>query len=183
MLNKNLNKFLQFRESPVDVTAIEKENNCSLPPVYRSFVTVFKPYFGNITFLNSETNEVHDFVAHIYSNLEKSEYTIDDDELALEEFIDAHELFSNSTSKNYVENHGVLPISHHGYAASLVVGVNEQNQDLIYLMTDSTELKLLANNIFELLTKIHIVTVNYDFPDLDTSKFYRDFGEDFWRVR
>ncbi|KAF9660120.1 MULTISPECIES: SMI1/KNR4 family protein [Tenacibaculum] len=183
LVDKNKNKFLQFRERPVNLDKIESEYNCKFPPVYRAFITSFLPYFGNITFMSPESNQEEDFTSFIYSSISKNDYSIDDDELSFECFIEPDELFENSSTIEYVRRTGLLPISYHGFNGGLLVGLKDDNLDKIYFTHDSEEIKFIANNVFELIEKIHIVTVLYDHPNLDVNKLYKNWGEDFWRIR
>lgn len=178
-----MNDLLLFRDEKIEIEEFEKTSNLILPPIYKSFISVFKPYFGFKNCLDESDSIVKSFTTHIYSSKEKDIYEIDDDELAFESFIDINELSQNENQKSYIENFDLMPISYHGHAGSLLVGLEKNNLDKIYYMMDTFEFKFLANNIFELLSKFRLVTVNYNFENLDTTKLYKNWDENFWRQK
>jgi len=180
---KNTIEFLQFRESLLNIEAIETNNNCRLPPVYRAFITVFKPYFKNVEYYDEMSDLKKGFLTDVYSSIEKESYTIDDDELSLESFMEVSDSFKYESFENYRKDLGLIPIAFHGHGGGLMVGINEENSDKIYLIKDSTEFKFMANNIFELIQKMDVVIANFDDPSFDATKLYKNWGEDFWRVK
>lgn len=183
LINKNIDNFLQFRKHQIDIEKIEIENKCALPPVYKAFISSFQPVLGNVTFMNPESGEQEDFTSFVFSSTLKTDYTIDDDELSFESFIDPNDLFKNDQRTQYIKKYGVLPISYHGFGGGLVVGLNDDNLDKIYFSHDSEDMKFIAKNIFELLQRFQIVPVLYDHPELDEKKFYKKWGENFWRIK
>ncbi|MBA6157202.1 hypothetical protein H3Z83_11825 [Tenacibaculum sp. S7007] len=174
---------LLFRNKQINVTEFEKKNNLNLPPVYRSFISAFKPYFGFTNCLDESDNIEKEFMTHIFSSVKKENYEIDDDELSFESFIDLEDLLKYDSQKSYIEEFDLLPISYHGHGGSLFIGMKKDNLDKIYYAIDSYEFKFLADNIFDLLSQFRVVTVNYDFEKLDTNKLYKNWNEDFWRQK
>ncbi|WP_103068641.1 SMI1/KNR4 family protein [Aquimarina sediminis] len=185
MINKEQISFLRFRNKKINIEEIEKQNEVQLPPVYKSFLNVLNPYFTHQTYKVSDSREANSFIAYIYSSKNKDSYSIDDDELSLENFMDINELFICEGYKHYVNQYGLLPISIHGFNGGLLVGINEDNQDEIYLTQDTEEINFIANNIYEVLLNIKPIVVNFENFDekIDTEKFYKNWGEDFWRVK
>jgi len=174
---------LLFRNKKINVVEFEKENNLSLPPVYKSFISVFKPYLGSTNCLDESDNTEKNFMTHIFSSIEKENYEIDDDELSFESFIDLEDLLKYESQKSYIENFDLIPISYHSSEGCLFLGIKQDNLDKIYYAIDSYEFEFLADNIFELLSKFRLVTVNYDFEKLDTNKLYKNWNENFWRQK
>ncbi|MCE7990575.1 MAG: hypothetical protein HEP71_01290 [Roseivirga sp.] len=172
---------LLFRENIIDSQEFEELNKLRLPPVYKSFATVFKPYFGFTTCLDESDSIKKDFMTHIFCSLEKAKYQIDDDELSFEQFIDLEDLLKYDSQRYYLEKFGLMPISKHGHSGSLFVGMKKDNLDQIYYALDTHEFSFMADNIFELLSNFRLVTVNYDFETLDENKLYQNWREDFWR--
>ncbi|WP_299715188.1 SMI1/KNR4 family protein [uncultured Tenacibaculum sp.] len=175
--------FLLFREKKVEVFEFENTHNIKLPPIYKSFITNFKPYFDFSTCLDESDGTHKDFMTHIYSSIEKEKYNIDDDELSFESFIDLEDLMKYESQKQYVNNFSLIPISYHGHGGGLFVGLQKNNLDKIFYAIDSFEFELIADNIFELLSKFRLVTVDYDFKNLDTNKLYKNWHENFWRLK
>nr|WP_299030945.1 hypothetical protein [uncultured Tenacibaculum sp.] len=122
-------------------------------------------------------------MTYIFSSHQKENYVIEDDELGFESFIDLEDLLKYENQKSYVKNFDLMPISFHSHGGSLFVGMKQDNLDKIYYAIDSYEFKCLADNIFELLSKLKIVTVNYDFEKLDTNRLYKNWNKSFWRQK
>lgn len=181
MIDKNLIRFLQFRDKVLNINNLEQDYGIELPPIYRSFITVFKPYFAHHKIKKSNEEGYKSFIIPFYSSLELNEYTSDDDELAFESFKEVEELLSfEPSNKGHLKD--LLFISNHGYGGGLLVGIGENNKDQIFHNTDSTTVQFMANNIFELIHKIGLVQYDFDPPSIDTSNLYRKWGEDFWRI-
>lgn len=182
MIDKNLVRFLQFRDNVLDITSLEEQYGIQLPPIYRSFISVFKPGFAHIKAKKTDREGYLSFLFPIYSSYELEEYTIDDDELGLESFKEVEEVFDFPPSnEGYLK--GYLFIANHGFFGGLLVGIEEENKDKIFLSTDSTVITFMANNIFEFIQKIKLVEYNFDTPGVDTSRLYKNWGEDFWRAK
>jgi hypothetical protein len=77
----------------------------------------------------------------------------------------------------------LLFIANHGYGGGLLVGIGENNKDQIFHNADSTIVNFMANNIFELIHKMGIVQYDFEKPPIDTSKLFKNWGEDFWRIK
>ena len=182
MIDKNLIRFLQFRDKVIDTTPLEEKHGINLPPIYRSFISVFKPYFAHHKVKKTGKDEFQSFLIPFYSSLELPEYNSDDDELAFESFKDVEEIFTYLPS-NQGHLKDLLFISNHGYGGGLLVGIGEQNQDQIFHNVDSSMVTFMANNIFELIHKIGLVPYDFEHPPVDTAKLYHNWGEDFWRVK
>lgn len=110
--------------------------------------------------------------------------------LNLEEFIEPSKIME-SKNRIYVDQEDMdpieqnfLPIGICSMNQILLLGVGESNLDEIYLDTFFKEprFQFIANDIFEFLRGIELEPKNYgDFKDF--SQLYKNWGEDFWRVR
>ena len=160
---------------------MEEKYGIILPPIYKSFISVFKPYFAHQKVKKINKDEYQSFIVPIYSSLELENYTSDDDELALESFKEVDELLTFERSNiGYLKD--LLFIANHGYDGGLLVGIGEQNKDQIFHNADSTIIEFMANNIFELIHHIGLVQHDFETPPIETSKLYKNWGEDFWRI-
>ena len=181
LFEKNHFPFLQFRETVLDTAPLEEKYGITLPPIYRSFISVFKPFLAERV-VGDENTKIG-FAIPLYSSKEAGSVTEDDDEMAFESFKDLEDVLSFPRSnEDYLK--GYLFIANHGYSGGLLVGIGEDNMDKIYHNTDSEIITYKADNIFEILHKMHLV--KYDFPSypkVDTNRLYKNFGEDFWRIR
>jgi hypothetical protein len=180
--DKNILKFLQFRDKVLDIKELEDKYQIKLPPIYRSFITVFKPCFGHIKYKRKESEGFGSFVIPMYSSIEKENYTSDDDELSFDFFKEADEMLSwPPSNEGYLKDY--LFIGNHGYSGGLLVGIGEENQDKIFHNTDNIIISYIAENIFELLQKFRLTKYDFDTPSIDETKLYKLWGEDFWRIK
>jgi len=184
-IDKNLFRFLQFREKVLDVSFVEETYGVKLPPIYRSFISVFKPEFAFIK-IKRPNEDYQGFIYPCYSTKVKETYTMDDDELMFSHFRSPEELFVYGQS-NVDHLKGYCLIAEHSYAGGLLVGIGEHNQDQIFHIADSADISFMENNIFELIHRMGLVHDNMDPPLdpplVDTSKLYKNWGEDFWRMK
>jgi hypothetical protein len=182
MINKNLVRFLQFRETIIDTSSLEEKYGIVLPPIYKSFISVFDPCFAHLKVKKTGQEKFQSFVVPCYSSSDLNEHTYDDDELSFDYFREVEEVLSFERSN---EGHLVdlLFIAHHGYSGGLLVGIGENNKDQIFHNTDSTVVTYVANNIFELIHRMELVQYDSETPSVQTSKLYKNWGEDFWRVK
>lgn len=181
--DKNILRFLQFRESVLDISELEEKHEIKLPPIYRSFITVFKPYFAHIKYKFTDRDGFGSFVVPIYSSQVKNIYSHSDDELAFESFRNITQLFSCPRSnQGYLKDY--LLIASHGYAGGLLLGIGKENSDQIFHTADTTVIEPMANNIFELIQKFQLVDYHFiEQPKVDEQQLYKLWGEDFWRVK
>lgn len=179
MFDKNIIRFLQFRESIIDTKPLEEKYGISLPPIYRSFISVFKPYFAHQKVMKS-TGGFQSFVVPFYSSVQMESYSSDDDEFAFESFKEVEEVLTFSRS-NQGHLKDLLFIANHGYSGGLLVGIGEENQDKIYHNTDSPVVNFIAENIYEVISKIGLIQYDFETPPIETNKLYKNWGEDFWR--
>ncbi len=180
--DKNILRFLQFRDKVLDIDHLEEKYQIKLPPIFRSFITVFKPYFAHIKYKRKDKEEFGSFVVPLYTQMEKENYSSDDDELAFESFKEVEQILSFLPS-NEEHLEGYLFIANHGYWGGLLVGIGEENKDKIFWNSDDTTIHYMAENIFELLQKFQLVKYHFiEQPLVDENKLYKLWGEDFWRL-
>jgi hypothetical protein len=182
MLDKNLFRFLQFRKKALDVQILEDKYGIVLPPIYRSFIRVFKPYFAHQKLANENIDTFKSFVTPFYSSLKLDSYTIDDDEFAFESFKELEEVMTfERSNKGHLKN--LLFIANHGYSGGLLLGIGKENKDKIFHNTDDTIIKYIAEDIYDLLGKMHLIQYDFELPSVETSRLYKNWGEDFWRMK
>ena len=180
-MNKNNLRFLQFRDSIIDVSKLEEESGILLPPIFKSFITVFKPYFAHHQ-ISHNNGELSSFIMPIYCSSELEEYSIDDDELSFESFKEIEDLFSFERSNTgYLE--GYMFIANHGFSGGLLVGIHNDNMDKIYMNTDSKDIIPVCENVFELIQKMQLVEFSFDDVEIEKDQLYSNWGENFWRVK
>lgn len=76
----------------------------------------------------------------------------------------------------------VIPVGISSTNAYLLLGIDATNKDQIYLQNPGKPNILLAENIFEFCKELKLIPeTNRWLPDLNI--LYRNWGEDFWRIR
>ncbi|MCU0338138.1 MAG: hypothetical protein MUF12_09820 [Sediminibacterium sp.] len=202
MTQKNNNgfKLLNTRSlnDPFNSQEFEEMIGFSLPPLYKAFLETF--YMGSIR-PNGKYDDglqKEEFYSETFKNFYSLYYVNnviyssaplfykpEESISVFKEFIDDAELFFE---------HGIFDAFPIGFGNSvggpiLFVGIKEYNLDKIYVArTDSRKgvWTFLANNIFEFIRGFEIVEYTeeeckkYGFT---YDKLYRNWGEDFWRVR
>ena len=174
MIDKNRIQILTFRDEILDISELEEEYQVKLPPIYRSFLTVFVSDIGANYLYSKEDGHVTSFVNYIYLDEEKDEYTEDDDILSFMYFKKPEKLFKEGKDGDEWEDDSVY-IAVHGYGGGLKLGMAEHNRDVIYL-----EETKLAENIFEFLHKIVPIVNEDSFPDLDLDKIVKKINKRDW---
>lgn len=189
IIDKNLVPFLQFREQILDISDLEEKYGFILPPIYRAFITTFQPSFSHIKF---KAKEVHSsirdgfgsFVVVIYPKEKKEYYTVEDDLLCLDSFLEVEEVLSFRQRAYTGWTEDVLFIGDHGYWGGLMVGIGAHNADKIYHYDSSAKMKYIAKNIFSLIKEMQLVKYDHiPFLSVDTTKLYKKWGENFWRIQ
>ncbi len=182
MIEKSLFKVLIFRKEVLDIQDLEERYKIKLPPIFRAFITVFEPYFSYEKYHKTESSKYIPFTNLIYSHLELDNYTAENDSFGLESFKEVEEMFTfEPSNKGFLKD--LLFIANHGYSGGLMVGIGAHNKDMIFHNSNSKIITFIAGNIFELIHKMIIVQDEIDDPWIDTSKLYKNWGEDFWRIR
>ncbi|MDF7822060.1 hypothetical protein P1X15_30875 [Runella sp. MFBS21] len=178
--------------NPFDFKKYEDNNSLSLPPIYKAFLNTY--YIGSEGLIEGEKVFDNSFKrANGFGNLTYESTP----NVILYNFIDISqvsflmEYMFEKTDKILEMN--LIPIAECFGQEILMVGCGEDNRDKIFLETnkpidyegEEPRLIFLSENIFEFLRGL-VWEVNIDkFPKnlKDTSQLYRNWGEDFWRVR
>lgn len=183
-IDKNTLNFLQFRDEILNIEVLEAENHITLPPIYRAFITTFKAHFPNFQFgIGKEEEKVNLIFPKYFYGTSKQEFSIDDNSICPMNFKEPEELLSFDRDDMWAGWEGdIIFIADHSYWGGLMLGISKHNADKIYHQ-DGGPTKLIANNIFEFLKDIYYVADRDDFPNLQLSNLYRNWGEKFWRLR
>jgi hypothetical protein len=199
---KNCNGLNLLRSRPIhepfDTISFEKKAGLSLPPKYKLFLESY--YIGSYLasgqlwdeFKRQEVfNEVtkrYYFITNNINNLNKDDFFLNQPDICIDIYYELSE-----DSELFFE-HGVadcFPIGAGNGVNSpgLFVGIKDYNIDKIYLENSGLrkgKWTLIANNIFEFIRGFEVV--EYTKEECDKYKFtydklYKNWGEDFWRVR
>lgn len=80
----------------------------------------------------------------------------------------------------------LLRIAGIGRGGAIFVGYGKQNLDeiILHLWEEDPGYEKLANNIFDFVNDIVSEPLSEeDYPEINYSDLYKNWGEDFWRVR
>jgi hypothetical protein len=173
----------------VRILEIENQLGFSLPPLYKLFIENFeigKNSFVNDVFLNTKRNENYLLNAPLYEPLKDNEKWF----LSISYFDDINKVVNDWKSylcyeKEWLE-YRFLRIADIGQGGGLFVSTKDEYLDEIYQVVWDWEEPYfkVADNIFELVKGFvmpdltGIIADNYQ-----TSQLYKNYGEDFWRVR
>lgn len=124
-----------------------------------------------------------------------AEYGVDNDSpIFIDElYTDKEDLFNKwgqYINNNPVFGKKLLPIANlaRPHNSALLLGINESNSGEIWMnLQDYERVIKIANSILELLDKLIITPYELPFTGLSISemqaKMYKNFGEDFWRLK
>lgn len=181
-------KTRKFGES-FNLEEIEKQFGFVFPPFYRLFIETFetgKQSFKSEYFLNPKRNEKYILNAPLFEPLKDNEKWF----LSISGFFSIQEIYNDWN--NYLKNEKeweefrFLRISDIGQGGGLFVSTRPEDLDVIYQVVwdwDEPYFRV-ADNIFEFIKGLTLPLATNPLPDnYDTSKLYKNYGEDFWRVR
>jgi len=180
---KNIHGFLQFRKTAIDISELEDRFGLQLPPIYKSFITNFLPFFKYHKIrLNNGAGGFHAILAPCYNRTNESPLSIDDDELSFESFKEVDEMLDFNASHTR-KPEGMLFIANHGYSGGLLLGIDESNRDCIYHKAEGGDIVFEANNVFDIVRRLTYVEDQLGPVEVNSKQLYKNWGEDFWRVR
>lgn len=173
----------------IKITEIEHQLGFTLPPIYKFFIEHFKTgkgSFVNDFFLNPKLNENYIFNAPLYEPLKDNEKWF----LSVSYFDDIDKVANDWKSYLCHEREWsefkFLRIADIGQGGGLFVSTRREDLDVIYQVVWDWEEPYfkVADNIFELVKGFVLPEIKGIIADnYDTSQLYKNYGEDFWRVR
>lgn len=180
-------EFFKLKAGENDFESLRKDLDLELPEKYILFTSLFEMGEGELRspkFLDPKfptPSECGSIL--IKPNNFKGEYLFSG-------FFNQKELKRdwNNYSKDSAEflNHGLLRIATIGIGGGIFLGLKGSKRDQVFLVNwDSDEdYQLLAENIFEFPKLLFFNEDNINLgPDREYSQLYKNWGEDFWRVR
>jgi hypothetical protein len=181
--------FLKFKGDNVDLKKMEQELNINLPPLYKAFHATFELLYGHESFWEHQLPENlknREYYPKTYYYFEymadiKGYEVIYNVDIGFQRFLDLEEihyaLLEGGGTERW-EEEGVIPIGETGHGGGLVIGIKPNNLDMIFFENDMG-LSYIAENIFEFIKKLKVVPGDTD----QLSLAYRNWNEDFWRIR
>ncbi|MDF7819360.1 SMI1/KNR4 family protein [Runella sp. MFBS21] len=185
--------FANFRprdlEESIELEAFIKKIDIVLPPLYSAFVKSFA--FSREENLISEQVfiKVHNYksyLGHVYYLPDKEKLLIGDF-FSIEESLSIRNRLYNINDDVFSKK--LLPIGEDSTGHFIImVGCGNDNQDKIFIESGDESFvagerfTLIANDIFEFVRGFAFITRD-DMDDIKYNRLYRNWGEDFWRVR
>jgi hypothetical protein len=173
----------------INISKIEDELGFSLPPVYKFFIENFETgenSFVNESFFNPKRNENYILNAPLYEPLKDNDKWF----LSISYFDDlskvAHDWKSYLRNEKEWTDFKFLRIADIGQGGGLYVSTREEDVDMIYQVVWDWEEPYfkVADNIFEMIKGFVLPDLKGSIADeYQTSQLYKNYGEDFWRVR
>lgn len=168
-MQKESADYLFFRRNAKELSKLEDKFGLLIPPIYRSFISVFETINGDVVRLQSDELVTLSY----YRFLDEA-----GKDLAFEGFMDIEDSIENrNNTEEWVENKA-MPISNHSHGGTIVIGYSPKNMDKIFFEHDEG-LEPIADNIYTFLKDLDFV-VNQDFSD---RSIYKNWGENFWRIK
>ncbi len=162
---------LRFRRTDLRIEDIENTYGFSLPPVFRSFVLTFDDLRGDI-YRDAEGN---------FQTLTYFEYharLLGGRNLMFENFIELENMFKYCKNSDVWEENEAIPITSHSHGGTILLGLSGDKTDKLFYEYGNG-LQFIEETVYSFVKRLNCV-IDYDG---DTSRLYKNWGEDFWRVR
>jgi hypothetical protein len=163
------------------ITAMEKKNGVTLPPLYKLCASYFELGSYKSEKYIIKSNEFKDSL--IIPKYNGNEY-IEWDFFSIENVFEHYSSLLGYGDEDM--EMGLLRIAPISFGGSIFVGIRENNMDKVILsLWDKFPVyETLADNIFEFIHNFKVLkTPEDELIDAKYSQLYKNWGEDFWRVR
>jgi hypothetical protein len=173
----------------LDITQIEKLINEKIPILYSLFLNTFEVHENciNEDFYQSNNNQLYcstfRYKQYNFSSKYPDNYIIFDGFINVENATNAY--LENIKYQHDIRINHMLCVGTAGGNNGIFVGLNAEKLDKIYFVSES-DFYQIADNIFEFVRCIEFLSNEEDseiMEDVPYSKLYRNWNEDFWRVR
>lgn len=179
-------------DKTTNIDELEEKLGCTFPSKYRLFVETFD--FGMDIF-SGAIKYMCEYLYLIENNKElitMPQY-YDNTTFSFAGFFDfkySVDIYEKSQKKRYSNDlffrYNLFPIGTTDYQAHLCVGMSEKVLDQIIVAEhESGEIKFVSNDIFTFVRGIRSVALEnrLKYLNINTSQLYKNWNEDFWRVR
>ena len=158
-------------------------SDLSFSPVYKVFIEnyfVGRGKFKKFEYFDNRFNKKRDFLIRAYRPQEL--YLLIYELFSIKEIIDV--MSNKNIDFNLIDLHKTIPIGECDGSRLLLVGIDSDNLDKIFIEDESSESgkKLLAQNIFDFVSEIEIF-YEEKIKGFKPELFYKNIKEDFWRIK
>ncbi len=170
----------------IDITNLEEIHNLQLPPIFKIFASHFN---------------LGEFVTEKYFSGKYSDYLqltgvyyepkgLDDNNIGITGLYPIKKIFEyHKNLQGYTDDDlekGLIRIADIGFGGGIFVGTknNEVDSILLHSWDREPQYEILSTSIFGFMQGItSITTPENELVEAKYSQLYKNFGEDFWRVR
>ncbi len=186
MKMKNGLELIKANSELLDIQKLEEMNNLVLPPVYRMFASYFRlDEFGYEKYFSSKYSDYFQLTGVYYEPKGLEENNIGITGLySIEKVFEHYKNLQGYTDDDIEKK--LIKIADIGYGGGIFIGTEGDNTDSIFLHSWDREpqYELLARNIFKFLQSIKQIELpEEDLIETKYSQLYKNYGEDFWRIR
>ncbi|MBL7816598.1 MAG: SMI1/KNR4 family protein [Saprospiraceae bacterium] len=167
-------------ENKIDIEELENKYNIKLPPCYRLFVESFILGENNI-----KEERAFDSCNPYGYQIQGCTYLPNND-ASITHFNEIEKVLTLSQKGEIELWREYLPIAAPGFNGAIVVAINGNDKDKIFLhdWERTPELTLLASNIFEYVRGMFLIDNLFNIgKKVPIEKLYKNWEEDFWRIR
>ena len=178
-------KLLIERKNKVDIEALEEKYDIILPPKYKLCVSLFEL---ELTEKSNErvilNGEMFTLASSVYGI--KNNYSFDDDDVLFEGFIRFEDVMSQVKYFDYWFENKRFPIAYVSGDGDILLGTSDKERDKILVKPfGGGEIRVIEDDIFDFILNLELI-LNKDFLEdngISLEQLYKNFQEDFWRVR
>ncbi|MCT4616190.1 MAG: SMI1/KNR4 family protein [Marinifilaceae bacterium] len=173
------------KDIALEIKKFELDNNIELPSIYRCFILNYDLTNLCSYDLLSYYDEVHNSTLQLYSVefTENPNITID----SLYKIEDIKEkMYSIYNTKELNKFKDYIAIGESFNQGILMLGVGNYNYDQIFIEYAHEEERIIkiSDNIFDFMTGFSVIVEEDYLPDsICVENLYKNWGEDFWRVK
>ena len=173
----------------VDIEALEKKFKIVIPPIYRLFIQNFEEEISVDRYFHPISNR--ELKCNAIKFINDDGGIDDDDRVTFKNFGKTEESLEMYFSGNhywdelYDEEGDLLPIGSSQSSDIFALGFKGKRKDQIIMFDElhPDGLWKVSDNIFEFIRRLRLVELNSLYHNKQYSQLYKNWGEDFWRIR
>lgn len=180
-------KSIDDKETQKSIIEFESSSEIKLPIIFKTFFETYETDFNDLGNALVCLDEINNYKTPFYNGQFAGR---EDSEVVLYNLFKLSDIIKNMKAvyplNDEIWQMEMIPIGECAFQSYLMVGVGKENQDKIYIenVTEKERVVYLSENIFEFFKNYIIEADESYLPNgASFSKLYKNWGEDFWRVR
>jgi hypothetical protein len=180
-----MSAILKYRDSHenVNIHELQIKYSIMLPPIYKVFAETFCLGEANVireTYFSKKLND--------YFDCKSYNFLFNNENIGFSHFIEienAFEVYASGGLSDLMYEQKYFPIASSDGNGLYVGTMGSDTDKILWDGADGNLPKIISNNIFEFIRCIDIEDVKEEFlyGNVKHSQLYKNYGEDFWRVR